>query len=38
MNHIPVTIAATYFPPKHKITLIQYEEFFNSLNHYFTIS
>lgn len=37
LNHIPVTIAATYFPPKHKITLIQYEHFFNSLGHYFIV-
>lgn len=27
LNHILVTIAATYFPSKHKITLIQYEHF-----------
>lgn len=37
LNHIPVTIAAAYFPPKHKITLIQYEHFFNSLGHYFIV-
>lgn len=28
LNHIPITIAAVYFPPKHKITLLQYEHFF----------
>lgn len=28
LNHIPITIAATYFSPKHKITLQQYEHFF----------
>ena len=37
LNHIPITIAATYFPPKHKITQIQYEHFFKSLGHYFIV-
>ena len=37
LNHTPVTIAVTYFPPRHKIILNQYEHFFNSLGHYFII-
>jgi hypothetical protein len=37
LNHIPITIAAAYFPPNHKITLIQYKYFFNSIGHYFIV-
>jgi len=37
LNHIPITIAATYCPPKHKITPQQYENFFNYLGHYFIV-
>jgi hypothetical protein len=37
LNHIPITITATYCPPKHKITPQQYENFFNYLGHYFIV-
>jgi hypothetical protein len=37
LNHTPITIAATYCPPKHKITPLQYENFFYSLGHYFIV-
>jgi hypothetical protein len=37
LNHTPITIVATYCPPKHKITPLQYENFFNSLGHYFIV-
>lgn len=37
VNHIPITIVAAYFPPKHIIILIQYEHFFNSIGHYFIV-
>jgi len=37
INHIPISIAATYCPPKHKITTLQYQHFFTSLEDYFII-
>ncbi|KAL4119930.1 hypothetical protein QTP88_012684 [Uroleucon formosanum] len=37
LNHVPITIVASYCPPKHKITQTQFENFFNDLNQYFII-
>ncbi|VVC39860.1 Endonuclease/exonuclease/phosphatase [Cinara cedri] len=37
INHIPITFAVTFCPPKHKITPLQYENFFNDLGHYFIV-
>lgn len=37
LNHTPITFAATYCLPKYKITPLQYENFFNSLGHYFIV-
>ena len=36
-NHIPVTIAATYWPPKHKISTNQFNEYLSTLNNNFII-
>jgi hypothetical protein len=38
LNHVPITIAAVYCPPKHKISREQFESFFNSLYHCFIVS
>lgn len=32
LNNIPITIAAIYSPPKHKITTQHYRNYFNSIN------
>lgn len=37
LNHIPVTIAATYCPPKHKISTDQFNEYMSTLNNNFII-
>jgi hypothetical protein len=37
LNHMPITIAAVYSPPKHKISPERFESFFNSLGHYFIV-
>ncbi|VVC44186.1 Endonuclease/exonuclease/phosphatase,Reverse transcriptase domain [Cinara cedri] len=37
LNHTPITMVASYCPPKHKITQTQFENFFNSLGQYFVI-
>ncbi|VVC34750.1 Endonuclease/exonuclease/phosphatase [Cinara cedri] len=37
IKHIPITIASVYCPPKHKINLTQYEQFFIALGHYFIV-
>jgi len=37
INLISISIAATYCPPKHKITTLQYQQFFTSLEHYFIV-
>jgi exonuclease III len=37
LNHVPITIAAAYCPPKHKILPEQFKSFFNSLGHYFIV-
>lgn len=36
-NHISISIAATYCPPKHRITTLQYQQFFMSLERYFLV-
>lgn len=37
LNHIPVTIAATYCPPKHKISTDQFNEYMSTLSNNFII-
>ncbi|KAE9522815.1 hypothetical protein AGLY_016777 [Aphis glycines] len=37
LNHVPITVAAVYCFPKHKITPQQFDSFFNSLGHYFIV-
>lgn len=37
LNHVPITVAAAYCPPKHKITPSQFDSFFNSLGRYFIV-
>ncbi|VVC31138.1 Endonuclease/exonuclease/phosphatase [Cinara cedri] len=37
LNHTPITMVASYCPPKHKITQTQFENFFNSFGQYFVI-
>lgn len=37
LNHVPITVAASYCPPKHKITPSQFDSFFNSLGRYFIV-
>jgi len=34
---VPITVVASYCPPKHKITQSQFENFFNSLGQFFII-
>lgn len=37
LNHLPITVAAAYCPPKHKTTPSQFDSFFNSLGRYFIV-
>ena len=37
IKHTPITIASVYCPPKHKINITQYEQFFTTLGHYFIV-
>ena len=37
LNNIPITIAATYSPPKHKITAQHYSNYFNSIGNNYII-
>jgi hypothetical protein len=38
INNIPFTITSVYFqPPKHKVTNIQFADYFNSFNNFFII-
>ncbi|KAF0707613.1 Uncharacterized protein FWK35_00035033, partial [Aphis craccivora] len=37
LNHVPITIVASYCPPRHKITQTQFENFFNDFSQYFII-
>jgi hypothetical protein len=37
LNHVPITIAAVYCSPKHKISPEQFKSYFNSLFHYFIV-
>jgi len=37
INNTPLTIAAVYLPPKHKVTNTQFSDYFNSFNNNFII-
>lgn len=37
LNHVPITLVASYCPPKHKITQTQFENFFNGVSQYFIV-
>lgn len=37
LNHVPITIASAYCPPRHNISPIMFDDYFSTLGHNFIV-